>query len=71
MVLLGETTEDENSPISLITMSLSFDPLFTLQMLVAFRRDMLAEGAQVQWRGASAKLKKTAGLLGLAEELNL
>lgn len=35
MVLLGETTEDENSPISLITMSLSLDPLFTLQMLVA------------------------------------
>ncbi len=43
----------------------------TLQMLVAFRRDMLAEGAQVSWRGASAKLKKTADLLGLADELNL
>ena len=31
----SETTEAEDSPINLITMSLSFDPLFTLQMLFA------------------------------------
>ena len=31
----SEITEAEDSPINLITMSLSFDPLFTLQMLFA------------------------------------
>lgn len=43
----------------------------TLQMLVAFMRQMLTEGATVKWAGASAKLKKAAELLGLTEELNL
>lgn len=43
----------------------------TLQMLVAFMREMLQEGAQVQWTGASAKLKKAAAQLGLTDELHL
>lgn len=43
----------------------------TLQMLVAFMRDVAQEGASVTWAGASAKLKKTAELLGLADELHL
>ena len=32
---IGDRTEDENNPISLITMTLSIDPLVTLQMLLA------------------------------------
>ncbi len=43
----------------------------TLQMLLAFRRDLVAEGVKVEWLDPSKKLKKTAGLLGLLEELNL
>jgi len=40
-------------------------------MLVSFMRETVHEGANVQWTGVSAKLKKTAALLGLTEELNL
>ena len=43
----------------------------TLQMLVSFMRETVHEGANVQWTGVSAKLKKTAALLGLTEELHL
>ena len=34
-------------------------------------RETLHEGANVQWTGASAKLKKAAAQLGLTDELHL
>jgi anti-anti-sigma regulatory factor len=71
LLLRLRTAADEHGDVEIDGSAVISLDSTTLQMLVAFRRDMLAEGAQVQWRGASAKLKKTAGLLGLAEELNL
>jgi ABC-type transporter Mla MlaB component len=43
----------------------------TLQMLVVLRRELTQEGSSVSWEGASAKLKKSAAMLGLVEELGL
>lgn len=43
----------------------------TLQMLVVLTREVTQEGAKIHWEGASAKLKKSATMLGLSEELGL
>lgn len=42
-----------------------------LQLLVAFRRAVSAAGGSARWAGASEVLHESAGLLGLAAELDL
>jgi len=71
LLLRLRTAADDHGDVSIDgSQVISLDST-TLQMLVAFRRDLIREGARVEWLGASAKLKKTAGLLGLADDLNL
>lgn len=43
----------------------------TLQMLTVLNRELTQEGSTMSWVDASAKLKKSAGMLGLAPELGL
>ncbi|MEE4202074.1 MAG: STAS domain-containing protein [Halieaceae bacterium] len=43
----------------------------TLQMLVVLHRELTQEGSNMSWVDASAKLKKSATMLGLAQELGL
>lgn len=50
----SETTEAEDSPINLITMSLSFDPLFTLQMLFALFVVMTLQDEPAEAKAATA-----------------
>jgi anti-anti-sigma regulatory factor len=42
-----------------------------LQLLVLFRRELDARGGTLGWRGTSDALNEAAGLLGLAQLLNL
>ena len=42
-----------------------------LQLLVLFRRELDARGGTLHWHGASDALNEAAGLLGLAQLLNL
>lgn len=42
-----------------------------LQLLVLFRRELDARGGRLHWRGTSDALNEAAGLLGLAQLLNL
>ncbi len=42
-----------------------------LQLLVLFRRELQARGGTLDWRGASGALNEAAGLLGLAQVLEL
>ena len=42
-----------------------------LQLLVLFRRELQARGGTLDWRGASEALNEAAGLLGLAQILEL
>lgn len=42
-----------------------------LQLLVVFRRELDARGGTLAWHGASVALNEAAGLLGLAQLLNL
>ena len=50
----SETTEAEDSPINLITMSLTFDPLFTLQMLFAMFVVMTLQDEPAEAKAATA-----------------
>lgn len=43
----------------------------TLQMLVVLHRELTQEGSTMSWVDTSAKLKKSATMLGLAQELGL
>ena len=51
---IGDCTDDDNSPISLITMSLPFDPLFTLQMLFALFVVMTLQDEPAEAKAATA-----------------
>jgi phospholipid transport system transporter-binding protein len=42
-----------------------------LQLLVLFRRELDAQGGTLRWHGTSDALNEAAGLLGLAQLLNL
>jgi phospholipid transport system transporter-binding protein len=42
-----------------------------LQLLVLFRRELDAHGGTLHWHGTSDALNEAAGLLGLAQLLNL
>jgi phospholipid transport system transporter-binding protein len=42
-----------------------------LQLLLLFRRELDARGGMLVWHGASDALNEAAGLLGLAQSLNL
>jgi phospholipid transport system transporter-binding protein len=42
-----------------------------LQLLVLFRRELDAHGGTLHWHGTSDALNEAAGLLGLAQILNL
>jgi phospholipid transport system transporter-binding protein len=42
-----------------------------LQLLVLFRRELQARGGTLDWRGASEAMNEAAGLLGLAQILEL
>ena len=42
-----------------------------LQLLVLFRRELDAHGGTLRWHGTSDALNEAAGLLGLAQILNL
>jgi phospholipid transport system transporter-binding protein len=42
-----------------------------LQLLVLFRRELQACGGRLGWRGASEAINEAAGLLGLAQILEL
>jgi Anti-anti-sigma regulatory factor (antagonist of anti-sigma factor) len=42
-----------------------------LQLLVLFRRELHAHGGTLRWLGTSDALNEAAGLLGLAQLLNL
>jgi phospholipid transport system transporter-binding protein len=42
-----------------------------LQLLVLFRRELQARGGRLGWRGASEAINEAAGLLGLAQILEL
>jgi phospholipid transport system transporter-binding protein len=42
-----------------------------LQLLLLFRRELDARGGTLVWHGASGALNEAAGLLGLAQLLNL
>jgi phospholipid transport system transporter-binding protein len=42
-----------------------------LQLLVVFRRELEARGGTLAWHGTSSALSEAAGLLGLAQLLNL
>jgi phospholipid transport system transporter-binding protein len=42
-----------------------------LQLLVLFRRELKTQGGRLSWRGTSDALNEAAGLLGLAQILNL
>lgn len=42
-----------------------------LQLLVVFRRESVARGQTSAWQGASAVMRDAAGLLGLAQVLEL
>jgi phospholipid transport system transporter-binding protein len=42
-----------------------------LQLLVVFRRELDARGGTLAWQGTSSALSEAAGLLGLAQLLNL
>ena len=42
-----------------------------LQLLVLFRRELQARGGTLDWRGTSEAINEAAGLLGLAQILEL
>lgn len=42
-----------------------------LQLLAAFRRELAAQGRTLRWLGVSDALREAAGLLGLAQTLDL
>ncbi len=67
---LGERLDD-SSPVQIDGSAVERSDTATLQLLVAFVRDLRAEGRPVEWVGCSAALRRGASSLGLEGALSL
>jgi len=62
---------DESGPVQIDGSGVERTDTATLQLLVAFIRDLRADGRAVQWVECSAVLRRAAGSLGLEKALSL
>jgi len=62
---------DESGPVRIDGSGVERTDTATLQLLVAFVRDLRTDGRAVEWVECSAALRRAAGALGLEKALSL